>query len=56
VIYVPFLRSIFDATSLTLVHWAYLIPLIMTPSVIAEITKMYLRRFHEKEQVLYAAR
>jgi Ca2+-transporting ATPase len=54
VIYVPFLRSIFDATSLTFTHWVYLIPLIMTPSVIAEITKMYLRRFHEKEQALYA--
>ena len=56
VIYVPFLRSVFNTTSLTITHWAYLIPLIMTPSVIAELTKLYLRSFHEKQQALYATR
>jgi Ca2+-transporting ATPase len=56
VIYVPFLRGVFDATSLTLTQWVYIIPLIMTPSVIAEITKMYLRAYHEREQAAYAAK
>jgi Ca2+-transporting ATPase len=56
VIYVPFLRGVFDATSLTLTQWIYIIPLIMTPSVIAEITKMYLRAYHEREQAMYATK
>jgi Ca2+-transporting ATPase len=54
VIYVPFLRTVFDTTNLTLTHWAYLIPLIMTPSIVAEITKVYLRRMHDREWQAYA--
>jgi Ca2+-transporting ATPase len=55
VIYVPFLREIFDTVILTFEHWVYLLPLIVMPSVVAEITKMYLRSLHEKERISYAA-
>jgi Ca2+-transporting ATPase len=50
VVYVPFLRGVFDTVSLTIEHWAYLLPLILMPAVIAEITKVYLRYLHRHEQ------
>lgn len=43
VIYVPFMGDIFDTVPLTAIHWAYLLPLILLPSIVAEITKVYLR-------------
>jgi Ca2+-transporting ATPase len=49
VIYVPFLRSVFNTVVLSPSHWLFLIPLILLPSVAAELTKVYLRRLHEKE-------
>ncbi len=54
VIYVPFLSDVFDTTTLSLSHWAILIPLILLPSIAAEITKLYLQAYHKKEQELYA--
>ncbi len=56
VIYVPFLSDVFDTTTLSLSHWAILIPLILLPSIAAEITKLYLQAYHKKEQELYAIR
>ena len=50
VLYVPFLEDIFDAVTLSLEHWAYMIPLIVMPSVVAELTKVYLRNLHEREE------
>lgn len=46
VIYVPFLQNIFNTVMLEPVHWLYLLPLIILPSIVAEITKVYLRRGH----------
>ncbi|MEN8097713.1 MAG: cation-translocating P-type ATPase [Chloroflexota bacterium] len=43
VIYVPFLAPIFDTVPLSLLDWARLLPLILFPSVAAEITKWYMR-------------
>lgn len=42
VIYVPFFREVFDTVLLNAEHLLYLIPLILLPSVVAEITKFYL--------------
>ncbi len=46
VIYIPFLRDIFDTVTLTAGHWAIMLPLIVFPSVVAELTKWYLRWLH----------
>jgi Ca2+-transporting ATPase len=43
VIYVPFLQPIFDTIPLDLRDWAAIIPLILIPSVAAEITKAAMR-------------
>ncbi|MCD4687019.1 MAG: cation-translocating P-type ATPase, partial [Anaerolineae bacterium] len=48
VIYVPFLRDIFDTVTLSLEHWGYMLPLIVLPSVVAELTKVYLRMEHRR--------
>ncbi len=52
VLYVPFLQNVFDSVALSAVHWAYLLPLILLPSIVAELTKVYLRAVHQKEQVV----
>jgi Ca2+-transporting ATPase len=49
VIYVPFLNPIFETKMLTLIDWAEIIPLMLVPSLAAEITKFFLRqRFDRK--------
>ena len=44
VIYVPFLRGVFDTVALDITEWAILLPLILLPAIVAEITKIYLRQ------------
>lgn len=51
VIYVPFLQNVFDTVTITAVEWGYMIPLILIPSVAAELTKIYLRHLHRKEEM-----
>lgn len=48
VVYVPFLQDVFNTVALTATHWGYLIPLILLPSVAAELTKAYLRHTHRR--------
>ncbi len=43
VVYVPFLSPIFDTTPITALEWAEMLPLILFPSVAAELTKWYMR-------------
>ena len=40
VIYVPFLQTVFDTTALRLVDWAEILPLVLIPSIAAEVMKM----------------
>jgi Ca2+-transporting ATPase len=51
IIYVPFLDPVFDTTFLTLKDWSLMLPLILLPSVAAEINKGVLRRMSERQQV-----
>jgi Ca2+-transporting ATPase len=44
VIYVPFLNDPFNTVPLTLEHWAIVLPLAIIPSVIAEVSKYFVRR------------
>lgn len=44
VIYVPFLQPIFDTMGLSLVHWEIILPLLIVPSLVQELTKMFVVR------------
>jgi Ca2+-transporting ATPase len=44
IIYLPFLDPIFDTAFLGLREWAVMIPLLILPSLAAEVTKPLLRR------------
>ncbi|MGB9592930.1 MAG: cation transporting ATPase C-terminal domain-containing protein, partial [Anaerolineae bacterium] len=39
IIYVPFLDPIFDTTFLTLREWEVILPLVLVPAIVAELTK-----------------
>jgi Ca2+-transporting ATPase len=54
ILYLPFLHPIFGTTSLTLSEWAITLPLILVPSVAAEINKWVLRLLAERRQALRA--
>lgn len=44
VIYVPFLNEIFDTVPLSLFHWEVILPLLVVPSIAAEVTKVVIAR------------
>lgn len=44
VIYVPLLQPIFDTMALSLVHWEIILPLLIVPSLVQELTKMFVVR------------
>jgi Ca2+-transporting ATPase len=44
VIYVPFLNTVFDTVPLGLRQWEQIVPLLLVPSIAAELTKWYLAR------------
>jgi len=39
VIYVPFLQKVFDTTALRWIDWAEILPLVLIPSIAAEVMK-----------------
>ena len=55
IIYLPFLQPIFGTTSLTAQDWLIMLPLILVPSVAAEINKWVLRKLSERRQRARAA-
>jgi Ca2+-transporting ATPase len=44
VVYVPFLQEIFNTTAIDPMHWLMILPLILLPSVVAELSKVLLAR------------
>ncbi len=44
VIYIPFLRPIFDTVPLNLEEWAIILPLLSLPAVVHELTKWVIVR------------
>jgi Ca2+-transporting ATPase len=44
VIYVPFLQPVFNTVSLTLQQWEILLPLLVVPAIVSEISKWVLNR------------
>jgi Ca2+-transporting ATPase len=49
IIYVPFLASVFGTTALSAEDWVIILPLILVPSIAAEINKRALRRASDRE-------
>jgi Ca2+-transporting ATPase len=43
-IYVPFLNNVFDTIPLGFEHWQYVLPLLLVPSIVAEVTKALVMR------------
>ncbi len=41
-VYVPFLQPVFDTVALELTEWVIILPLILVPALVAEITKYVL--------------
>jgi len=50
VVYVPFLQPIFNTAPLRIEHWLEVLPLVLIPSVAAEVTKIYIRKLMKTEQ------
>lgn len=50
VIYVPFLQEVFETVPLSLEHWAVVLPLLLLPTIVAELTKPYLQYLHRQEK------
>jgi Ca2+-transporting ATPase len=48
VVYVPALQPAFDTLPLAWAHWRLLIPLLLVPAVVAEVTKLFLRPRREE--------
>ncbi len=44
VLYVPFLRQVFNTVRLDVEQWAVMLPLIFVPAIAAEVTKSFMRR------------
>ena len=50
VIYVPFLQPIFNTAPLGLEQWLEILPLVLVPSIAAEVTKIFLRKMMKRDQ------
>ena len=48
VIYVPFLNDPFNTMPLSLEHWAIILPLAIIPSIVAEVSKYFVRRAEKR--------
>ena len=54
VLYVPFLQPIFNTAPLGIAQWLEILPLVLIPSIAAELTKGYLRKRIKKAQTVSA--
>ena len=50
VVYVPFLQPIFNTASLGLEQWLEILPLVLIPSIAAEVTKIFIRKMMKKDR------
>ena len=50
VVYVPFLQPIFNTTAIDPIHWLMILPLILLPSIVAELSKVLIARRKPKAE------
>lgn len=50
VIYIPFFNPIFETEPLTLTEWGLVLPLLLIPSIVAELTKYFIRLAAKRKQ------
>jgi Ca2+-transporting ATPase len=50
VVYVPFLQPIFNTTAIDPIHWLMILPLILLPSIVAELSKVLITRRKPKAE------
>jgi Ca2+-transporting ATPase len=50
VVYTPFLQPIFETVPLGLTHWEIVLPLLVVPSIAAEVTKWFISRSSRKSK------
>jgi Ca2+-transporting ATPase len=50
VVYVPFLQPIFNTTAIDFTHWLMILPLILLPSIVAELSKVLITRRKPKAE------
>ena len=50
VIYIPFFNPIFETEPLTLTEWRLVLPLLLIPSIVAELTKYFIRLAAKRKQ------
>jgi len=54
VVYVPFFQPIFNTAPLGIAQWLEILPLVLVPSVAAELTKVYIRKRINQTQAVSA--
>jgi Ca2+-transporting ATPase len=52
VIFVPFFQPIFNAAPLGIAQWLEILPLVLIPSVAAELTKVFIRKRIDRTQTV----
>lgn len=50
VVYVPFMQPIFNTASLGLEQWLAILPLVLIPSIVAELTKLIIQKRMKRDQ------
>jgi Ca2+-transporting ATPase len=50
VVYLPFLQPIFNTASLGLEQWLEILPLVLIPSIAAELTKLVIQKKIKRDQ------
>jgi Ca2+-transporting ATPase len=55
VVYIPFLQTIFKTVPLGATEWSVVLPLLLIPSIAAEITKVFINLFERRREAAAAA-
>jgi Ca2+-transporting ATPase len=54
VVYVPIFQPIFNTVPLGIAQWLEILPLVLIPSIAAELTKVYIRKRIDRVELVNA--